>query len=121
MTQAAAYTQIRQALAGHAPLVAMVSGRIRPDRVEQAEPFPFVVYRRASFEEQRGLDGTLFGTRHTFQVEAWDKTRAGSLDVAEVCLQALAAAPLMTSTSDPDAYDPASGVLAVTINVDVWT
>lgn len=120
MTQAA-YTELREALTGHAPLTALVAQRIRPDKAQDSDAFPFVVYRRQSFEPLQGLDGTLFGTRHSMQIECWAETRAQSLSVADEAMAALLAADLPVEVSEPDGYDPQLGVLAVTLNVDVWT
>lgn len=112
---------LRQVLADHAPLVAMVGQRIRADLARAEDELPFVVFKRASFEKVTGLDGSVHARRDTFQIECWGKTRADSSTLADLVDDALRAGDLDPDESDPDSIDPEVGARAVVLNVDIWT
>jgi hypothetical protein len=50
--------------------------QLRP-HAEQAPPRPFIVYT-GSEEPQRALDGSVHGTRTTFEIQCWADTRAAA-------------------------------------------
>lgn len=112
---------LRKVLTDHAPLVGLVGGRVRVDLGNEEDVYPFVVFKRVSFEKVTGLDGTVHARRDTFQVECWAGTRTASSALAEVVDDALRSGDLDPDESDPDAIDPSIGARAVVLNVDVWT
>ena len=113
--------QLRAVLLAHTPLAALVGQRVRADLGHEADVYPFVVFKRASFEKVTGLDGSVHARRDTFQVECWGETRAESSDLADLVDDALRAGELDPDESDPDAIDPEIGARAVVLNVDLWT
>jgi hypothetical protein len=113
--------ELRAALLAYAPLVALVGQRIRSDLAKEGDTPPVVIFRRFAIAKEYGLDNTVLATRETFQIECWGETRDKSSDVAELVIDALAAADLPIEESDPDSLDPNTALRAVVLNVDIWS
>ncbi|MCR5864652.1 DUF3168 domain-containing protein [Aquincola sp. J276] len=113
--------ELRQILASYAPLTALCGDRIRVDLAREEDDYPFIVFKRVSFQRITGLDGSVHARRDTFQVECWAGSRAASSALAELADEALRAGELDPDESDPDSIDPEIGARAVVLNVDMWS
>jgi hypothetical protein len=112
---------LRTALAGYAPLTALVQQRIRQDFGNESDDYPFVAFKQTGNEPIRGLDGTLHARAEDFQVESWGTTRAESAAIHALVEEALHLADLDPDPADPDAIDPDIGARACVWNVRIWT
>jgi hypothetical protein len=72
-----AATSLQTLLAGTSAVTAICGTRISSDRAEQGSARPFIVYT-GSEEPQRALDGSVHGTRTTFEIQCWADTRASA-------------------------------------------
>lgn len=109
-------TDIRAALVGHAPLVALVGQRVALSAIEQGQPAPYVVFT-TSHDPQYGLDGTLLGNITTVEIQCWADTAVQAAAVADAASNALSiqgAPPTARGTG----YDPEVGLDAVTLTTD---
>lgn len=87
---------LRADLLAHAPLAALVSTRIKPDKMPLGSARPYIVYV-VGREPEHLLDGTLSYTKYTFRFQCWGDTRAS----AEAVADALQAGLLASATVDP--------------------
>lgn len=113
--------ELRAALIGYAPLVALVGQRVRFDVAHQDDDYPLLVLRQVGNEPTRGLDGSLHCRRESFQVESWGETRSQSAAVHTLVEEALDAADIPPEPADPDSLDPEVGARACVWNADIWT
>jgi hypothetical protein len=72
-----AATDLQALLLATSAVTALCSTRISADRMEQAAATPFIVYTGTA-EPQRSLDGSVHGTRTTFEIQCWADTRAAA-------------------------------------------
>lgn len=112
---------LRAALLDHAPLDTAVGGRVRQDLGDEADDYPFVIFKQTGNEPIRGLDGSLHARAEDFQIESWGATRAESYTVHALVEDALLAADIECDPADPDAIDPDIGARAGVWNVRIWT
>lgn len=94
------------ALEAHAPLVAAVGGRIRPDMARPNDNYPFVVFRRSDYEEELHLDDSVSAIREEFEVECWGERRSQTVQIAQLAIAALRAAGLAPEKGEPDSMEP---------------
>ena len=107
------------ALEAHAPLMAATGGRIRSDLADASDDYPFIIVKRSRLERITGLDGTVYGTDETFEIECWAHTRSASVDVSELAFAALDAAGLVAETAQPDGIDPELLERVTVLSLDV--
>lgn len=110
---------VQAALDAHAPLVALVGQRIRPDLAEATDELPFIVFKRASLTRHAGMDGTVLGETETFEIDCWGGTRSLSISLSELVLDALDAAGLTAETALPDGIDPEQRDKCITLSLDI--
>lgn len=111
---------IRAALIAGSPLPTDAALKVRQDAADEEDSQPFIIFRRAGVERQRGLDGTLLAKRETFHIECWGETREDA-DVLEAqAIAALEAAGLYPDDNEVDGLDPEVKVRAAVFAVDVW-
>lgn len=85
-------SDIRAALTGYAPLVAVVpAARIALDLVEQDAPRPYIVLSKTRDDEDSGLDGTVFGIDYGFELQIVGATRAQAIAIKPLVRAALRA------------------------------
>jgi hypothetical protein len=114
-----AETDLRAFLAADAPLAALVGNRISADRLQQGVARPFVVFVRSSTDRQRGLDGTVFASRVTFDIQAWADTRIAATQVADAVQTALETAHYFEVSRD-GLSDQDLDIEADTLSFDWW-
>lgn len=114
-----AESELYAALGGSAGLAALVSGRIWPDAIPEAEPLPAVVYTRASTNPITTIGGQVVAEEVRFALSAWSKTRTEAEAVADQVAAALVLAgnPYADRASG---YDPETGLFAATVETDWW-
>lgn len=112
--------QLRAAITAASPSTDAGS-RVRQDAADEDDQYPFIIFRRVGVERQRGLDGTLFSMRETFQVECWGQTREESDALEQQAIEALQAAGLYADGNEVDGLDPEVKVRAAVFSIDVWT
>lgn len=86
-------SDLRDSLLSHAPLAALVQGRIRPDKVEKGEARPYIVYL-VKRTPQHTLDNVVRTTLYEFRMQCWADKREDAEDVADALEAALAASAL---------------------------
>lgn len=87
-----AETDFRALLAGHAPLFALVSGRIALNAVPQSSVLPIVVFT-SRHQPQINLLGDQVDDEVIFLVQCWAESAAAADAVADAVVGALATAP----------------------------
>lgn len=78
-------------LQAHAPLTALVAGRIYPDRADAETPAPFVVFSRADTGQQHTLSDAIDNPDVLFDVRVWTDHRTQANTVAEALKDAVRA------------------------------
>lgn len=84
--------QLYAALAGHAPLTAIVSTRIWPDVIPEDGVLPAVVYARMSTEPVVTLNGVLEAEFAEMSIGCWAISRGAADAAADAVIAALLAA-----------------------------
>jgi hypothetical protein len=92
---------------------------VRQDLADEADEFPYIVFRRIAVERDIGLDGTLLGVRETYHVECWGHNREEEMVLENRVVDLLLAAHLPPRSNDTDGLDPSMLVRAGVIVVDV--
>lgn len=115
-------TDFRALLAAHAPLTALVSGRIALNAVPENSSFPLVVFA-ATHDRQFNVDGTLAYDACTLSVQCWADTAAAADAVADAVIAAVATAPAARSATVSErstTFDPEIGADGTTLTVSWW-
>lgn len=86
-----AESDLYAALAGHAPLTALVSTRIYPDAIPEDKPLPAVVYSTEAAAPEWCLNDTAAATAYRFRIVAWGTTRTAASGVGDQIVAALLA------------------------------
>lgn len=84
-----AESDLYAALAGHAPLTALVSTRIYPDAIPEDKPLPAVVYSTEAAAPEWCLNDTAAATAYRFRIVAWGTTRTAAGGVGDQVVAAL--------------------------------
>lgn len=113
-----AQTDFRAALAGYAPLTALVGTRIAQNAVPQGADLPYVAFT-AQHTPDLGLDNTLLANGVTFSIECWAQTAAQADAVADQVRAALLAEGVVC-TSRSTSYDPEVGLDATVLVAEWW-
>jgi hypothetical protein len=95
------------------------AARLAADRIEQAAALPFVVFTRVGTEEFAGLDGTVFDTKVTLEVQCWGETRKGADALADAVAAALRAAN-QAVVGRTGGYDGELDLEAAVLTVEWW-
>ena len=114
-----AATSLQALLLATSGVTALCSTRISADRAEQGTARPFVVYT-ASEEPQRALDGSVHGTRTTFEIQCWADTRA-SADALAAAVKAVLDSNHQYTTGPAGGYDGELDLEAAVLTCDWWT
>ena len=117
-------TDFRAALAGHAPLVALVGARIAQDAVPEGSTGTVVVFS-ARHNPTLGLDNSLLADQCTLAVQCWSETGASASTVADevtaaMSVQAQAQAAGACVTDRATTFDPETGLDGVLLTGEWW-
>jgi hypothetical protein len=114
-------SDFRAALLAHAPLAAVVAGRVALNAIQQGQPAPYVVFtcRR---EPQLRLDDTVAVTRANVEVQCWALTAVGAEQLADLVEAASAAGTSSVATVIDRAtgYDAELALDATVLTVEWW-
>lgn len=113
-----ASTELQALLLATPAVTALCGTRIAADRMEQGAARPFVVYT-ASAEPQRALDGSVHGTKTTFELQCWADTRAAADALAYAVQDALDAQHQYT-TGPVGGYDGELDLEAALLTCEWW-
>lgn len=112
--------EIGEALAAHAPLMALVGDEgLCLDEVPAEQPRPYVVYAKQNARVERGLDGSAHTEMARFDIQCVGETRAQTLALAAHVRAALEAAGQPPEDFGAG-YDPDNDIEAETVSVDWW-
>jgi hypothetical protein len=114
-----AATSLQALLLSTSGVTALCGTRIASDRMEQGAARPFIVYT-GSDEPQRSLDGSVHGTRTTFEIQCWADTRA-SADALAAAVKAVLDANHQYTTGPAGGYDGELDLEAAVLTCDWWT
>lgn len=106
-------------LGGHAPLTALVAGRIYPDAMPEDTAYPAVVYGRQSTEPVVTISGDKHGEFAVMQISAWAKTRTAADAVGDAVESALLTAREVP-TGRQGGFDAETGLFATLIDVTLF-
>jgi uncharacterized MnhB-related membrane protein len=115
-------TDLHALLAGHAPLAALVAGRVAQNAVPAGGVYPLVVYT-AAHAPDIALNGALLGDEVTLQIQCWADDPAEADQVADAVITALAGAPaaaLVTVTARTTMFDPDLELDCTQLAVEWW-
>jgi hypothetical protein len=120
-----AETDMRAALAAHAPLTALVGTCLALNVAPQGMQPPLVVYA-SKHDPQRGLDGALQVDLVMFEVQCWARTADAAAEVADAVEAALAVydgtqpGKCITVIDRGNAYDPETNQNSEQLTVEWW-
>ena len=114
-----AATSLQTLLAGTSAVTALCGTRISSDRAEQGTARPFIVYTGTD-EPQRALDGSVHGTRTTFEIQCWADTRA-SAEALAAAVKTVLDANHQYCTGPAGGYDGELDLEAALLTCDWWT
>jgi Protein of unknown function (DUF3168) len=114
-----AEADLRTLLASASAVTSLVGARISADRIAQDAVRPFIVFVRSATLRERGLDGTLHGSKVTFSIQAWADTRVAALAVIEAVQSVLESNHHAVVDHAADS-DPDLDLEAATLSVDIW-
>lgn len=114
-----AETDMRALLVAHAPLTALVAGRVALNAVPENSAHPLVVFTTAQVPDL-ALDNTVLGTLVTHSVQCWGITSAAAQAVADAVRGALAANANYVVLGEASAFDEELGLDAVQLTVERW-
>lgn len=99
--------------------VAAAARRISADRAEQDAGKPFVVFVRTATEDFEGLDGTVFDSKVTLELQCWGDKRTAVDALADACQTAIRGADqaVLGRTSG---FDPELDMEATVLTVEWW-
>lgn len=119
---AEAGTLIDAVLTGDAALQAVVSGRIYSLAAPDGTPAPYVIVQRLPGGKILELDGVADIENPHYQVFCIGSTHAEARDVAAKVKVAMEAASTFEANmvSDPDEYDPESGLYITSLDFSIW-
>jgi hypothetical protein len=114
-------TDIRELLAGHAPLMTLVNA-IALAAVPEKTELPWVTYTVAH-SPLLAVDGTKVGDQCSVTLECWAGTAREAGEVADAATAAVSLAPLekgATVTERASSFDPETGLDGVVLLVTWW-
>lgn len=97
-----------------------LANAIRPDKFDQKDRRPGIVFRKVHTLRDYGLDNTLLAQKDTFYIECWGATREEAEELAEQVVAILVAANQPPSEDEPDGYDPIEFALCSVVIVELW-
>lgn len=113
-----ASTQLQALLLAAPAVTALCGTRIAADRMEQGAATPFLVYSGIA-EPQRALDGSVHGTKTTFEIQCWASTRAAANALAYAVQDTLDAQHQYT-TGPASGYDAELDLEAALLTCEWW-
>jgi hypothetical protein len=112
-------TDVYAALASHAPLAALVGDRIFPYALPEGTALPAVAFARTRTTPMNVLDGVAALTQYRFAAFAWSAGIAGSEEVADAVVGALAVAGVPYEDR-AGTLDEESGLYGVAVEFEWW-
>ena len=115
-------SDFRATLAAHAPLSALVAGRIALNAVPEGSGTPAVVYS-VRHDRTLGLDGSLLADQASIAVQCWADTAAEAEAVADATVAAIGTAPAASGAVVLDrsgTFDAEAGLDGVVLSVEWW-
>ena len=114
-----ASTDLQALLLATSAVTALCGTRISSDRMEQGAATPFVVYTGTA-EPQRALDGSVHGTRTTFEIQCWASTRAAA-DALAAAVKTALDAQHQYCTGPAGGFDAELDLEAALLTCDWWS
>jgi hypothetical protein len=93
--------------------------RVRTDKANRDDFFPYVVGHRVTREPHYGLDNTLHYIRFVFHIECWGETREEAAALEDEVTDLLEAAGYPLDANGPDGLDPNEDVRCVDLYLTV--
>lgn len=115
-----AETSLRAALLAAGAVTALVNQRVYPDRAEEGEPFPFVVFARTGSQPQTAMDGSVLATLVSLEVQCWADSFLSAQAVADAVATAVRAQVPQQVTGRAGGYDPDLGRSVASLIVEWW-
>lgn len=115
-------SDFRATLAAHAPLSALVAGRIALNAVPEGSGTPAIVYS-VRHDRTLGLDGSLLADQASIEVQCWADTATQAEAVADAAVGAVATAPAASGAVVLDrtgTFDADMGLDGVVLSVEWW-
>ena len=115
-------SDFRATLAAHAPLSALVAGRIALNAVPEGSGTPAIVYS-VRHDRTLGLDGSLLADQASIAVQCWADTAAEAEAFADAAVAAIGTAPAASGAVVLDrsgAFDAEAGLDGVVLSVEWW-
>lgn len=110
---------LRTALVGGSPNPTFANA-VRQDLADEADEFPYIIFRRVGVYRDFGLYNTLLAVKETYHIECWGDNRAQEAEMEDRCVDLLIAAGLPPSENESDGFDPTMKVRAGVIVVEFW-
>lgn len=114
-----AESDLRALLVATSAVTALVGQRIAADRIEQGAARPFVVFTRTGSAPLTGIDGTVYKTLVSLDVQCWADTRLNAEAVADAASAAIRSANQGVSGRSAG-YDPELDLEAALLTVEWW-
>jgi len=80
---------VRFLLAGSSGITAIVANRIRPQKADQKDPLPYIVYRKTNDNFEATKDGNTSLSRQIIEVEIYAASYNQLIGLATLCRQRL--------------------------------
>lgn len=110
---------LRNALVGGSPDPTFATA-VRQDLADEADQFPYIIFRRVAVYREFGLDNTLLCVKETYHIECWGDNREQESVMEDKVVDLLIAADMPPSQNESDGFDPDMKVRAGVIVVDLW-
>lgn len=104
-------------------LAGICGDRIYPHSAPQDSVFPFVIFRRVSYEQLSTLMGSEGTIKSTFLFECYAKTYIEAIDISEQILSAINAATGLNKFIEPfssEEYIPDVDVFMEPVQISFW-
>lgn len=114
-----AESDLRALLVATSAVTTLVGQRIAADRIEQGAARPFVVFSRTGSASLTGIDGTIYKTLVSIELQCWADTRVAADAVADAVSVAIRSA-MNTVSGRSGGYDPDLDLEAALLTVEWW-
>lgn len=115
-----AETALRALLIASTPVTSLVGQRIASDRIEQGATRPFIVYTRTASNPLTGIDGIVYQTLASIDLQCWADTRQEAEAVADAVTAAIRATPPQTVPNRSGGYDPDLDLEVASLSIEWW-
>jgi len=115
-----AETALRALLIAAVPVTALVGQRIASDRIEQGAVRPFVVFSRTESAPLLGIDGTVYKTLVSIDIQCWADTRLDAEAVADAVTAAIRATTPQLVSGRSGGYDSDLDLEVASLSIEWW-